>query len=183
MIATWRASEAVLASILSGVSKLTRFSRTFVAFVAALLIAGPPASAADIADLGTTPAVSEWPEVNQVLEIPQQCSQQAVAVWCDRSEPDSSSNSAAGSSGQDQNSSSTQTADSGGNYGTADDYQNQATNMDPVMGPAYVPVPVFVPAYPVYVSRPMPNPPPRPVFGGSPWGHHSGGGGHHFGRH
>lgn len=170
--------------------KLLRIAQTLAMLLFVGIIAAAPYALAD--DLGSPPppeagASADWTEVNQVLEIPQQCDKDAVAMLCDRGENTSSSPFADG----DQDGTSQAPADAqnssadAGSYGSIEDYENQYATAETAAGALYLPAPVYVPMRPTYlvpapvIVRPPPAGPHylRPL----PF-RHFGGGGHFRGR-
>lgn len=86
---------------------------------------------------------------NQVLEIPQQCDKDAVAVLCDRG-------ASADSTEEDSQPQDELPATAGGQvYGSIEDYENQREADATVVYLA--PRPVYVPAYPLYRTMPAPG--------------------------
>lgn len=152
--------------------------------IAGLFAALPFAFAQDVTPAAETDAGSE--ETNQVLEIPQQCGQDAIAASCDRSytlidpngagslssTPSTSESDPLGLS-QDDPSRTPSTSVDETAYGSISDYENQFEAPEPALTSGYVPMPMFVPvpvvsAYsygmpwgPVVVPRPVA---PRPVL-------------------
>lgn len=175
--------------------KLLGTAQTLSMLFLAGILAASPLTFAD--DLGSPPppepgASADWTEVNQVLEIPQQCDKDAVAMLCDRGEappapsdphsaadPDAQSQaSAAGQEAQDPS------ADPA-TYGSIEDYENQYATAEAGSGALFVPVPVYVPMRPTYLV-PAPVIVNRPPVAGPhylrplPFGGRFGGG--HFRR-
>ncbi len=129
----------------------TRYAKSLFALV---LIAALAMGSAALADEEADPGIAPGSEsADQVLEIPQQCDKDAVAVLCDRGETGADS----ASQGSPPNDSNTPpVADPGEVLGSLEDYQNQQETTDPA-AVYYVPVPVYVPVYPLYRTMPPPG--------------------------
>lgn len=159
------------------------------AIVAGILVAASCARADDL----TAPAPgasSDFNDVNQVLEIPQQCDKDAVAVLCDRGESDSTPQNDASAqpptdSGSVEDGSAPPSAETSADnanavYGSIDDYQHQYETAESSAAAIYLPAPVYVPMAPRYTFLA-----PAPYVIGSPiargprflsplrFGHHS----------
>jgi hypothetical protein len=98
--------------------------RAFCAAVFAAIFVAASAFAA----AGDPSAATDAEKANQVLEIPQQCSQDAVSALCDRSDADTTANgdgaaasADGGSSGSDTDASGAAESDGGDAYGTEGD--------------------------------------------------------------
>lgn len=163
--------------------KTCGFAKSLFALV---LIGALTLGSAVLADEEGEPGIAPGSEsADQVLEIPQQCDKDAVAVLCDRG--DGSADSANQEpQPQDQNSAAgaNYAGDSGQVVGSLDDYENQQETMDP-MAVYYVPVPVYVPVYRMYRAMPAPGGVPSVASGPHflrplPYRHGAFGGG--FGR-
>lgn len=177
--------------------KLLGTAQTLSMLFLAAILAASPLTFAD--DLGSPPppepgASADWTEVNQVLEIPQQCDKDAVAMLCDRGESPAAQGDALSAMDPDAQSQASATGQGAqdpaadpGTYGSIEDYENQYATAEAGSGALYVPVPVYVPIRPMYlmpapviVNR-APAPGPhylRPL----PFGHRFSGGGHFRGR-
>ena len=141
----------------------------FVAVLTAILASAPRVIADDInpdADVPDISTLTDSTPANPVLEIPQQCDQDSVAVLCDRSadysSPSSDLNAAAPNVDPNDSSALANNPDLGSVY----DYANQnITNEASVTGTMNVPVGVYVRGYPVLspaptiVSSGLPNGP------------------------
>jgi hypothetical protein len=147
--------------------------RTFCAAVVAAILFSAACFAASGDDFSPPSGVEE---PNQVLEIPQQCSSEAVAALCDRGDANGApgsdgggtsstpANAVADNNGAAQDNSAV-AASAGdatdGAYGSIDDYENQFSGNAPEMVPQYVvPMPRFVPVMPMYSYPPVYSRPP-----------------------
>ena len=130
------------------------------AMLVAILTTAPLAIADDIdpdADIPDISTMTDTTPVNPVLEIPQQCDQDSVAVLCDRSADDSSPSAdvdaAAPNADADD---SGDVASNPSDVGSVYDYANQnITNEASAMGTTSVPLGVAVPGYPVLSPGPV----------------------------
>jgi hypothetical protein len=172
----WPYVEVVIASALAtslreGAVKLFGTTQALSALFLAATMAAAPLALAD--DLGSPPplepgASADWTEVNQVLEIPQQCDKDAVAMLCDRGEavpaPDDPFAAADPNAQSPADAQAAQDAAQAGNYGSIEDYENQYATAETANGALFVPAPVYVPMRPMYLSPPpvVINPPRHP---------------------
>lgn len=122
----------------------------FALVLIAALSLGSVARAEEDSEPGLAPGSES---MDQVLEIPQQCDKDAVAVLCDRGETGADS---ADQQAQQQDQSPAAAPGPGEVVGSLDDYQNQQETIDPT-AVYYVPVPVYVPVYPIYRTMPAPG--------------------------
>jgi hypothetical protein len=127
--------------------------------VTAMLATAPRAIADDIdpdADVPDISTVTDSTPANPVLEIPQQCDQDSVAVLCDRSSEDSfpASNASAATPNADADGA-TDVA-SNPNVGSVYDYANQnITKEASAMGTMSVPLGLYAPGYRVLSPAPV----------------------------
>ena len=127
----------------------------------AMLAPAPGANAdsidpdADVPDLGA----SDPTPANPVLEIPQQCDQDSVAMLCDRSSTDATSSATADATGDPSsagNANDSVDVSSNSDVGTVYDYANQnITGEGSAMGTTLVPFGAYTPGYRVLAPAPM----------------------------
>jgi hypothetical protein len=129
--------------------------------ITAMLAIAPRAVADDInpdADVPDISTLSDPAQVNPVLEIPQQCDQDSVAVLCDRSADDSS---AAPDANADADATNVDANDANAvannpDVGSVYDYANQnITNDASAMGTTSVPLGAGVVGYPALAPAPV----------------------------
>jgi hypothetical protein len=130
------------------------------AMLVAILTTAPLAIADDIdpdADIPDISTMTDTTPVNPVLEIPQQCDQDSVAVLCDRSADDSSPSADADAAAPNADADdSGDVASNPSDVGSVYDYANQnITNEASAMGTTSVPLGVAVPGYPVLSPGPV----------------------------
>jgi hypothetical protein len=148
----------VIASKLKAVMKIfTPWKLILLAIFTVVLSSAPRAIAddinpdADVPDISTTDATP----VNSVLEIPQQCDSDSVAVLCDRSADDSSMTADANAPASNLDASGSNDVASNPNVGSVYDYANQnITNEASAMGTMSVPL-GYVSGYPTISPAPM----------------------------
>jgi hypothetical protein len=151
----------VIASHPKAVMKICKPCKLILlAMLIAILTNAPRAIADDIdpdADIPDISTMTDTTPVNPVLEIPQQCDQDSVAVLCDRSADDSSSSADADAAAPNPDAEdSGDVASNPPDVGSVYDYANQnITNEASAMGTTSVPLGVAVPAYPVLSPGPV----------------------------
>ncbi len=149
----------VIASQLkAGMKMFTPWKLILLAMFVAMLTGAPRAIAddinpdADVPDISTTDATP----ANPVLEIPQQCDSDSVAVLCDRSSDDSSPPIDATAAAPAPDTSGSNDVASNPDVGSVYDYANQnITNEASAMGTMNVPLGVAAPGYPVLSPGPV----------------------------
>jgi len=149
----------VIASKTKAVMKISNaWKLILLAILTVILACAPRAVAddidpdADVPDISTTDATP----ANPVLEIPQQCDQDSVALLCDRSSDGSSPLSDANAATPNVDASGANDVASNPDIGSVYDYANQnITNEASAMGTMSVPLGIGVPGYPVLSPSPM----------------------------
>ena len=149
----------VIASALKAVMKIfTPWKLILLAIFFAMLTSAPRVVAddinpdADVPDISTTDPTP----ANPVLEIPQQCDSDSVAVLCDRSSDDKSSPIDATAAAPDPDNSGANDVASNPDVGSVYDYANQnITNEASAMGTTSVPLGLGVSGYPVLSPGPV----------------------------
>jgi hypothetical protein len=136
----------------------TPWKLILLAIFVAMLTGAPRAIADDInpdADVPDISATDPTP-ANPVLEIPQQCDSDSVAVLCDRSAEDNSSPIDATAAAPDPDTSGANDVASNPDVGSVYDYANQnITNEASAMGTMSVPLGLGVSGYPVSSPGPV----------------------------
>jgi hypothetical protein len=149
----------VIASRLKAVMKICNPCKLILlAMLVAILTTAPRALADDIdpdADIPDISTMTDTTPVNPVLEIPQQCDQDSVAVLCDRSADDGSPSPDADANADAANVDANAVA-SNPDVGSVYDYANQnITNDASAMGTTSVPLGVGVVGYPALAPAPV----------------------------
>jgi hypothetical protein len=135
----------------------TAWKVVFLAILAATLVAAPRAIADDInpdADIPDASSLSDADSPpNQVLEIPQQCDQDSVAILCDRSEDESSPSPDANAVATSADANGSSAVANNPDLGSVYDYANQNITSE-ASAAGTMNVPAYGTGYPVLSPGP-----------------------------